>query len=146
MAGGLYAWELEKDGRELNVRVDGPLIINDERLAIRAAIDGHGLVMAMEDLVRGAIAEGSLIRVLDDWCKPFQGYHLYYPDRSHPSPAFAALVSELRRPEKDEISQRGSEWVDQLQVCRVNRTAGWSRFVLKGSLCVSNRIRDAIFL
>ncbi|MEZ2128687.1 MULTISPECIES: LysR family transcriptional regulator [unclassified Sinorhizobium] len=95
-AGGLYAWEFEKDERELNVRVDGPLIINDERLAIRAAMDGHGLAMVMEDLVENAIANGSLIRVLHDWCGPFQGYHLYYPDRRHPSPAFAALLSELR--------------------------------------------------
>ncbi|MBY5809621.1 LysR family transcriptional regulator [Rhizobium leguminosarum] len=96
-AGGLYAWEFEKDERELNVRVDGALIINDERLAIRAAMDGHGLVMVMEDLVRDAIANGSLIRVLDDWCRPFQGYYLYYPDRRHPSPAFTALLNELRR-------------------------------------------------
>lgn len=95
-AGTLYAWEFEKDGRSIDVRVDGPLVINDERLAIRAAREGHGLVMVMEDLVEDAMASGELVRVLEDWCNPFPGYHLYYADRRHPSPAFAALLQELR--------------------------------------------------
>ncbi|RVC47923.1 LysR family transcriptional regulator, partial [Mesorhizobium sp. M4B.F.Ca.ET.088.02.2.1] len=95
-AGGLYAWEFQKDGRELHVRVEGPLILNDERLAITAALAGHGLAMVTEDSTAQAVADGALIRVLDDWCRTFQGYHLYYPDRRHPSPAFAALLKELR--------------------------------------------------
>ncbi|MDX8433317.1 LysR family transcriptional regulator [Mesorhizobium abyssinicae] len=95
-AGGLYAWEFQKDGRELHVRVEGPLILNDERLAVTAALAGHGLAMVTEDSTAQAVADGALIRVLDDWCRTFQGYHLYYPDRRHPSPAFAALLKELR--------------------------------------------------
>jgi len=96
-AGGLYAWQFEKDGRELNVRVEGPFIFNDERLAIAAVMEGHGLAVVMEDSVAPALLEGRLVRVLDDWCPPFQGYHLYYPDRRHPSLAFTALLDELRR-------------------------------------------------
>jgi DNA-binding transcriptional LysR family regulator len=96
-AGGLYAWEFEKDGRELNVRVDGPFVFNDTGLAVRAAVDGLGLAMVMEDIAAPAVADGQLARLLDDWCAPFPGYHLYYPDRRHPSPAFAVLLGELRR-------------------------------------------------
>jgi DNA-binding transcriptional LysR family regulator len=96
-AGGLYAWEFEKDGRELNVRVDGPFVFNDTGLAVRAAVDGLGLAMVMEDIAAPAVADGQLARLLDDWCAPFPWYHLYYPDRRHPSPAFAALLRELRR-------------------------------------------------
>jgi DNA-binding transcriptional LysR family regulator len=96
-AQSLYAWEFEKGGREVNVRVSGPVVVNDTLLLVRAAIDGVGLTMVMEDLVAPALADGRLVRVLDDWCEPFPGYHLYYPDRRHPSPAFAALLEILRR-------------------------------------------------
>lgn len=95
-AGGLYAWEFEREGRPLNVRVDGPLTLNDMHLAVDAALAGAGLAMVMEDQVGAALADGRLVRVLDEWCPPFPGYHLYYPDRRHPSSAFAALLSELR--------------------------------------------------
>ena len=95
-AGGLYAWEFEKGGREVNVRADGPFVFSDESLAIMAASDGHGLAMVMEDSVADAVTRGALVRVLEDWCPPYPGYHLYYPDRRHPSPAFAALLKELR--------------------------------------------------
>lgn len=94
-AGTLYSWEFEKEGRAVDVRVDGPLVINDERLAIRAAREGHGLAMVLEDQVADALRTGELVRVLEDWCEPFPGYHLYYADRRHPSPAFAALLGEL---------------------------------------------------
>ena len=95
-AGGLYAWEFEREGRSVNVHVDGPLVINDMHLLIAAARRGTALAMVMEDVVEPMIADGRLVRVLDDWCPPFSGYHLYYPNRRHPSPAFAALLSELR--------------------------------------------------
>jgi DNA-binding transcriptional LysR family regulator len=94
-SGALYAWEFEKDGRELNVRVTGPFVVSDTTLACRAALDGIGVSMVMEDMVATAIADGRLIRMLDDWCQPFLGYHLYYPDRRHPSPSFAALTKLL---------------------------------------------------
>jgi DNA-binding transcriptional LysR family regulator len=94
--GGLYVWEFEKDGRELHVRVDGQLIFNETRLIVRAACAGLGVAFVLEDHVREALAEGRLVRVLQDWCPPFSGYHLYYPSRRQPAPAFALLVEALR--------------------------------------------------
>lgn len=95
--GGNYAWEFEKDGRTINVRVDGPLVLNDSNLVAKAAEDGVGLACVMEDMVAPAIAAGRLVRVLEDWCPPFSGYHLYYPDRRQMSPAMRRLVDALKR-------------------------------------------------
>jgi DNA-binding transcriptional LysR family regulator len=95
-AGGFYAWELEKDGRELRVRVEGQLAFNNTPMMLRAATAGFGLACVLEDQVATHVAAGSLIRVLDDWCPPFAGYHLYYPSRRQPSAAFALLVDALR--------------------------------------------------
>ena len=95
-SGGLYAWEFERDGRSVNVHVDGPFVLDDMRLLVDAALHGAGLAMVMEDMVAPFIADGRLVRVLEDWSPPFSGYHLYYPNRRHPSPAFAALLEELR--------------------------------------------------
>lgn len=94
--GGLYAWEFEKDGRELNVRVDGQLIFDNMRLIVKAAEAGFGIAMTMEDSVQAQLANGTLVRVLEDWCPPFAGYHLYYPSRRQPSAAFTLLVEALR--------------------------------------------------
>jgi DNA-binding transcriptional LysR family regulator len=94
--GGLYAWEFEKGGRELNVRVDGPLVFNDMRLIIKAAEAGMGLAFVMADQVVEQIADGRLIPVLEDWRPPFSGYHLYYPSRRQPTSAFAVVVDALR--------------------------------------------------
>ncbi|MEH2482478.1 DNA-binding transcriptional LysR family regulator [Nitrobacteraceae bacterium AZCC 2146] len=94
--GGLYAWEFEKGGRELKVRVEGPLVFNNIALRLNATLAGFGLAYLPEDRVQAHIAEGRLIRVLDDWCAPFPGYHLYYPTRRQSSPAFAVLVDALR--------------------------------------------------
>ena len=94
--GGLYAWEFEKGKRELKVRVEGQLVLNSSGLMLNAALDGFGLACVPEDLVRVRIAEGKLIRVLADWCPPFPGYHLYYPSRRQPTPAFALVVEALR--------------------------------------------------
>src|SRR5712675_1092337 len=95
-SGGLYAWEFERDGRSVNVHVDGPFVLNDMHLLIDAALHGAGLAIVMEDMAAPFIADGRLVRVLEDWSPPFSGYHLYYPNRRHPSPAFAALLEELR--------------------------------------------------
>jgi DNA-binding transcriptional LysR family regulator len=78
------------------VRVDGQLAFNDVSMILRAASAGFGLACVLEDRVAEQIAEGSLIRVLDDWCPPFAGYHLYYPSRRQPSAAFVLLVDALR--------------------------------------------------
>lgn len=94
--GGLYAWELEKGGRELNVRVDGQLIFNTGSQVVSAAVRGLGLGCLPIDVVQAQLQDGRLLRVLADWCPPFPGYHLYYPSRRQQSPAFALLVDALR--------------------------------------------------
>jgi len=103
-AGGLYAWEFEKRGRELRVRVDGQLIFNRTPPMLSAARAGFGLAYLMDDMVQADLASGRLTRVLADWCPPFSGYHLYYPSRRQPSPAFSLLVNALRA--KDGQSHR----------------------------------------
>ncbi|MDE2561194.1 MAG: LysR family transcriptional regulator [Sphingomonadales bacterium] len=94
--GGLYAWEFEKDGRALNVRVEGALIVNDVPMILDAATQGAGLACVLEDQACAHLAQGSLVRVLEDWCPPFPGYRLYYPDRRQLPPAFSLLVDALR--------------------------------------------------
>lgn len=95
-SGGLYAWELQKGRRELKVRVDGQLVFNNTSMIIRAALAGFGLAFVTEDQISGHLADGSLVTVLDDWCTPFGGYHLYYPSRRQPLAAFTLLVDALR--------------------------------------------------
>lgn len=94
--GGFYAWEFEKDGHELRVRVEGQVAVNGVPQLVSAALDGYGLAYVHEDVVAGHLQNGSLVQVLDDWCPPFPGYHLYYPSRRHPSPAFTMLVDAMR--------------------------------------------------
>jgi DNA-binding transcriptional LysR family regulator len=94
--GGIYAWEFEKRGRALKVRVEGPLVFNNMALRMNAVLAGIGLAYLPEDQVEAPIADGRLIRVLADWCAPFPGYHLYYPSRRQIAPAFALLVEALR--------------------------------------------------
>jgi len=95
-SGGLYSWEFERDGAELEVRVNGPLIFNDSDMLEAAALDGVALAYLFESQVCHHLAEGRLIRVLEDWCPPFPGYHLYYPSRRQHTPAFTLLVDALR--------------------------------------------------
>jgi DNA-binding transcriptional LysR family regulator len=94
--GGLYAWEFEKGRRELKVRVDGQLVFNTIRQRLDAALAGLGLAYMVEDVVQPYVARGNLVRVLEEWCAPFSGYHLYYPSRRQSSPAFSVLVEALR--------------------------------------------------
>ncbi|MBY5841593.1 LysR family transcriptional regulator [Rhizobium leguminosarum] len=94
--GSVYAWEFEKDGRELRVRVEGQLVFNNIALRLNAVLAGAGLACMPEDLVSTYLTDGQLVRVLEDWCPPFSGYHLYYPSRRHTSPAFALVVDALR--------------------------------------------------
>jgi DNA-binding transcriptional LysR family regulator len=94
--GGLYAWEFEKHGRELKVRVEGQLILNTTAQILTAALAGFGIAFLPEDLLAPHIAKRHLKPVLQDWCPPFPGYHLYYPSRRQSAPAFALLVDALR--------------------------------------------------
>jgi DNA-binding transcriptional LysR family regulator len=95
-SGGLYAWEFEKGGRELKVRVEGQLAFNNSGMCLKAALDGFGLAFLPEDRALDLIRDGRLVRVLADWCAPFPGFHLYYPSRRQHAPAFALLVEALR--------------------------------------------------
>jgi DNA-binding transcriptional LysR family regulator len=94
--GGFYVWEFRKGGRELKVRVQGRTVFNALTMMRHAALEGLGLAYLPEDLVETAIQKGRLVRVLADWCPPRPGYHLYYPSRRQPSPAFALVVDALR--------------------------------------------------
>jgi len=94
--GGLYAWEFEKRNRELRVRVDGQITFNGTPQILGAALSGFGLAYIPEDLAAPHVARKQLERVLEDWCPPYSGYHLYYPSRRQPSAAFALLVDALR--------------------------------------------------
>ncbi len=93
---GLHVWEFEQGNRELKVRVDGQLTFNETTQILNAALAGLGLAYVPEDLAQPHLAQGRLKRVLEDWCPPFPGYHLYYPSRRQSSPAFALLVDALR--------------------------------------------------
>jgi DNA-binding transcriptional LysR family regulator len=94
--GGLYPWEFEQGGRELKVRVEGQLVFNGIFQALNAALAGFGLAYVPEDLAQPHLAKGRLKRVLEDWCQPWSGYHLYYPSRRQSSAAFALVVDALR--------------------------------------------------
>lgn len=95
-AGGIYAWEFEKAGRELRVSVEGQFTFNSSGPMKQAALAGSGLAYVPEDMVREEVADGRLVRVLKDWCEPFTGYHLYYPQSRQTSRAFSMLVEALR--------------------------------------------------
>jgi DNA-binding transcriptional LysR family regulator len=94
--GGLYAWEFERGGREVKVRVEGQLIFNGIFQVLNAALAGFGLAYVPEDLAQPYLAKGRLKQVLEEWCVPWSGYHLYYPSRRQSSAAFSLLVDALR--------------------------------------------------
>lgn len=95
-AGSLYAWEFEKDGKALNVRVNGQLTFNNSYAMIDAAVNGYGIAYVPENIVERHVASGSLVQVLDDWSPFFEGYFLYYPSRRQNLPAFKVIVDALR--------------------------------------------------
>jgi DNA-binding transcriptional LysR family regulator len=100
--GGLYAWEFERAGRELKVRVEGQLVFSNVSQIVDAALSGFGLAYVPADMVQQHIGKGRLTHVLGEWCPPWSGYHLYYPSRRQPSAAFTLLLEALRyRPENN---------------------------------------------
>ena len=94
--GGYFPWEFEKRGREVNVRVDGQFAVSSLELARNAALEGLGLAYLPDDMVQKHIAKKQLVRVLEDWCEPYPGYHLYYPSSRQHAPAFAVVLEALR--------------------------------------------------
>lgn len=95
-SGGVYVWEFERRGRQVNVRVEGQAIFNTSPHIVLAALGGAGVAFLPEEEFAPHIEEGRLVRVLQDWCPPFSGYHLYYPSRRQHSPAFSLVVDALR--------------------------------------------------
>lgn len=95
-SGGFYIWEFRKNGREINVRVHGRAVFNSVAMMRQAALEGLGLAFLPQDMVAVDIREGRLVRVLEQWCEPRPGYHLYYPSRRQPSPAFSLVIDALR--------------------------------------------------
>jgi DNA-binding transcriptional LysR family regulator len=98
--GGIYAWEFEKDSKATRVRVEGPLVFNSYKPIVEAAVSGVGIAYAMLEAVHEHLQAGTLVRVLEDWTQPFDGYHIYYANRRQPTPAFTALLDALRYPQK----------------------------------------------
>jgi DNA-binding transcriptional LysR family regulator len=95
-SGGLYVWDFARRGKTVNVRVDGPLVFNTSPPQVDAAVAGLGVALLPEDEVAVPLSDGRLLRVLQDWCPPFDGYHLHYPSRRQPSPAFSLVTRALR--------------------------------------------------
>lgn len=93
---GVYRWEFDKGKRSLVVTVNGPVIVDDPEMVIRAALDGVGLGFTLEEHAAPHVASGALVRVLEEWCPPFAGYFLYYPSRRQQPPALSALIESLR--------------------------------------------------
>lgn len=94
--GGFWPWEFERKGREFKIRIDGQVAFNNSYDALEAALDGFGLAYMPEDIALSHITRGRLVRVLEEWSPPWDGYHLYYPSRRQSSPAFVVLVEALR--------------------------------------------------
>ena len=95
-SGGLYVWDFEQRGKQVNVRVDGQLIFNTSSHIVDAALTGLGIAYLPEEEFEPHLREGRLERVLEEWCPPFSGYYLYYPSRRQPSPAFTLVANALR--------------------------------------------------
>ena len=93
---GLYRWEFEKGRKSLSVAVSGPLIVDDLELIIRGAVEGVGLAFVADQEIASELADGRLVRVLQDWCQPYPGFFIYYPSRRQQTAALSALVSILR--------------------------------------------------
>ncbi len=88
--------EFERNGKELKVKTEGQLVFNDPDVIVAAALASRVIAFTIEGHVERHFADGSLVRVLGDWCEPFDGYYLYYPSRSQPSPAFSLMLEALR--------------------------------------------------
>jgi DNA-binding transcriptional LysR family regulator len=95
-SGTIYAWEFERAGQELNVQVSGPVTFCDPELMLEASVDGLGIAYLLDHEVASFVANGRLVRLLDDWTPPFPGFHLYYPSRRHMRPILTAFIQALR--------------------------------------------------
>jgi DNA-binding transcriptional LysR family regulator len=94
--GGFYAWEFEKESKVISVNVKGQIVMTSTQTRLDAALSSLGVTYVPEDLIQEHLKIGALVRVLEDWCQPFDGYYLYYSSRKHASPAFKLLIDALR--------------------------------------------------
>lgn len=94
--GGLYAWDFEKNGQAINVRVRGQTVFNNTFLMIQAALDDMGFAYVPLDLIEPHIEQGRLVPVLQDWWPLLTGYRLYYANRRQLAPALALVIETLR--------------------------------------------------
>jgi DNA-binding transcriptional LysR family regulator len=92
----LYKWEFERNARVVNIATAGPLVLDNHALLVKAALSGAGLAYVIEGVVQEHLAAGRLVRVLDDWCAPFDGFFLYYPSARQMSSALRALIDFVR--------------------------------------------------
>lgn len=95
-SGVIYRWEFAREGEEIVMDVDGPLILGEDRVIVQAALDGAGIAFLFEDYVRQPLADGRLVRLLEDWCPPFDGFFVYYPSRKQMRPSLRAFVDFFR--------------------------------------------------
>jgi DNA-binding transcriptional LysR family regulator len=105
-AGVIYKWEFERAREKMEIAVEGPLVFDDQDIAIDAALAGVGLTVAFDDRVASLVQAGALTMVLEDWTPPFPGFFLYYPSRRQVAPALAAFVESVRYRAKGRASQR----------------------------------------
>lgn len=94
--GNLFAWDFEKDGESLSVRVDGQTVFNNTFLMLQAALDGLGFAYVPSDVIEPHVRAGRLVPVLEDWWPTYPGYHLYYANRRQVAPALALVIQALR--------------------------------------------------
>jgi DNA-binding transcriptional LysR family regulator len=98
-SGGIYAWELQHEGRDVEARVSGQAVFTSALPMVQAAVSGNGLAFVTEDLVAEHVREGRLISVMRKWCKKFPGLHAYYPSRRHESRALRIVIEAIRHQE-----------------------------------------------
>ena len=98
LSGVMYRWEFERGGVELDVEVDGPLTVSDQDIMVDAALGGAGLAYLFEDQISDMLADGRLVRVLEDWCPFYPGFYLYYPSRRQAPAALRAFLDFVRAP------------------------------------------------
>jgi DNA-binding transcriptional LysR family regulator len=92
-----YAWEFFEDGSWFSVTVDGPLIVSDKEMALRATLQGIGIGFVVEDTAAEHIAAKRLVPLLEEWSAPFPGMFLCYPQQRQMAPALRAFIDAVRR-------------------------------------------------
>ncbi len=95
-SGAYYAWEFERDGVELAIEVDGPVTLGDQDIMLEPALDGAGLAYLFEAQLGDLVAQGRLVRALEEWCPYYPGFYLYYPSRRQLPSALRAFVDFIR--------------------------------------------------